>query len=199
MIAIKLFSCGGMIVHFSHVLIFGGTGMLAQATGWVAERSDFTVAFGRNRQRLDRLEKRSAKYGLRIQELDYTDTEALKNAVATAYTKYGEIDMVVAWIHGTAPNAISTIKQQIAMLQKTHRWLLIIIKGSSSNLSSIIATEATIPENCTVKEVQLGFIFNGTTSRWLTHEEISLGVIQAIKGNKSKVVVGTLEPWNKRP
>ncbi|SIS66419.1 hypothetical protein SAMN05421687_1233 [Salimicrobium flavidum] len=37
-------------------------------------------------------------------------------------------------------------------------------------------------EKCSVKEVRLDFVLNESGSRWLTHEEISNGVIQAIVG-----------------
>ncbi|MET3695683.1 hypothetical protein SAMN05877753_102786 [Bacillus oleivorans] len=185
-------------MSLGHVLIFGGTGMLAEATGWITTNADHTIAYGRNKTRLERLEKMYGEHGLEVKELDYSDIEALKSELKTAFKQHGPIYMVVAWIHSTAPTAVPTIMKQVSELQ-IHQWTLILIKGSSSYLSSIISPESDIPENCYVKEVLLGFIYNGTTSRWLTHQEISEGVIQAIQGNKTKTVVGTLEPWEKRP
>ncbi|MEM5592401.1 hypothetical protein AAHH67_13015 [Niallia circulans] len=38
-----------------------------------------------------------------------------------------------------------------------------------------------------------------SVSRWLTHKEISAGVIDAIKNNWKRKVVGVVEPWEKRP
>ncbi|WP_026907279.1 hypothetical protein [Paucisalibacillus globulus] len=131
--------------------------------------------------------------------MDYSNIDDLMHKIEVAYEEYGEIDLVVAWIHSTAPDAIPTIKKQISELQKNHTWTLVIVKGSSSHLASITAYEADVPDNCIVKEVQLGFIYNGVSSRWLTHQEISEGVIEAIKSRERKTIVGTLEPWEKRP
>jgi NAD(P)-dependent dehydrogenase (short-subunit alcohol dehydrogenase family) len=186
-------------VNFNHVLVFGGTGMLAQTTGWIAEHAKHTVAFGRNKQRLNGLAKKYGQYGLEARELDYTNTEALRKAIKVTYTEYGKIDLVVSWIHSTAPDAIPEIKKQLSKLQKNHQWTLVVVKGSSSHLARITDSEMDIPDNCFLKEVQLGFKYNGVSSRWLTHQEISEGVIKAIREDKKNSVVGTLEPWEKRP
>jgi len=185
-------------MNYGHVLIFGGTGMLAKATGWIAARSERTVVFGRNRHRLERIAKQYDGYGLEVKQLDYTDNAALIREIHAAHSQHGPIGMVVAWIHGTAPKALPTIKEQISRLQ-SDPWTLVHIKGSSSRLSDITKPDPDAPENCQVKEVRLGFVYDGTSSRWLTHEEISDGIIEAIKGNQPITVVGTLEPWDKRP
>lgn len=186
-------------MNFGHVLVFGGTGMLAQATSWIVENATNTVVFGRNRQRLDFLKKRIKSHRLQTEQLDYTCTDDLRKAIHQAYDQNGKIDRVVAWIHSTAPDAVNVIREQITKLQQDHPWTLVLIKGSSSNLASIIQQEEEYKDACTLQVVQLGFVIEGTTSRWLTHEEISNGVIEAIKSRKSTTVVGTLEPWEMRP
>src|SRR5699024_6392119 len=152
-----------------------GTGMLAKATGWAAAHANRTIVFGRNQARLDRLKNINSN-GLEVRTLDYTDTEALKREVQSACLQGGPIDMVIAWIHSTAPEAIPAIKQQLSELQ-SEQWTFIHIKGSSRNLPRIVTPDA--PDHsmhCHVKEIQLGFIYDGFFSRWLTNEEISDGV-----------------------
>lgn len=185
-------------MNLGHVLIFGGTGMLQEASGWIAKHAEHTIAYGRNKQRLSRLQREYGKYGLDVRSLDYTNNDRLKLEINHSFVKHGPINMVVAWIHGTAPNAIPTIMNQVSKLQEKKQWTFVIIK-SSGDLVKIITPVKSIRKNCNIKEVQLGFIYNGNTSRWLTHEEISKGTIQAIKGNKNKTIVGTLEPWDQRP
>lgn len=185
-------------MNLGHVLIFGGTGMLQGASGWIAKHAKHTIAFGRNKQRLSRLQKEYGVYGFEARTLDYTDNEMLKQEINHSFIKHGQINMVVAWIHGTAPNAVPTIMKQVSSLQKNKQWTFVIIK-SSGNLIRIITPIKNTEKNCTIKEVQLGFIYNENNSRWLTHKEISEGTIEAIKGNKNKTIVGTLEPWEQRP
>jgi len=187
-------------LNLGNVLIFGGTGMLSMASGWIAENSNLTIAFGRNENRLQQLQRKFGVQNLKVQKLDYTDTKVLENTIKTITKKYSKIDLVVAWIHeNTAPKAIPTIRKLISEINFNQKWSLLLIKGSSSDISRIIESEKNISDNCKLKVVQLGFIYTGTTSRWLTHEEISDGVIQAITYEKSKTIVGTLEPWDKRP
>jgi|SRR5690625_1645774 len=185
-------------MNLGHVLVFGGTGMLSKATAWIVEHATQTTVFGRNFKRLLQIKKNSSGNKLEVRELDYTNISALKDEIKYSFTQYGPIDMVVSWIHGTAPEAIPTIKQQISQLQNKH-WTFLHVKGSSSNLDSIVSKEKTHSEQYSIKEVRLGFIYNDTFSRWLTNEEISNGVIQAIKNEKQITTIGTLYPWEKRP
>ncbi|HLR69857.1 MAG TPA: hypothetical protein VK085_00315 [Pseudogracilibacillus sp.] len=184
-------------MSLGHVLIFGGTGMLQGASGWIAKNAKHTIAFGRNKQKLFHLQREYGVNGLEARMLDYTDNESLKQEINHSFIKHGPINMVVAWIHGTAPNAVPTIMKQVSALQE-NQWTFVIIK-SSGNLVRIITPVKSTEQNCNIKEVQLGFIYNENNSRWLTHEEISEGTIEAIKGNKNKTIVGTLEPWEQRP
>lgn len=80
----------------------------------------------------------------------------------------------------------------------TNEWELYHVLGSSKNLDEIDKS-IDISAKCLYHQVQLGFILYGNRSRWLTHDEISNGVITCIQNKLKKFVVGTLEPWDKRP
>ncbi|MGN8646749.1 short-chain dehydrogenase [Gracilibacillus sp. HCP3S3_G5_1] len=179
-----------------HVIIFGGTGMLAGATKWLIENAEHTSVVGRNKQRLERLRPKHANSNLQLITLDYKDSEALREFLRRTIQAYGPIDLVVSWIHSVAPDAIPIILGELQ--HQKSPWRLVHIKGSSRDLSAI-SKEITVPKNCLYCEVQLGFKIEGSTSRWLTHKEISNGVISAIYHNKRKAVIGTLHPWSKRP
>ncbi|MCG3421042.1 hypothetical protein [Oceanobacillus jordanicus] len=183
-------------MQLGNVLVFGGTGMLAEATGWIAQHANHTIAFGRDAHKLARL---TQKYEAGTKTLDYTDIGALRENIINAYKEHKEINMVVAWIHNTSPKAVSVIKDTLNQLQLHQEWTLVLIKGSSSRLSDIKETQEEKLPNCTVKEVRLGFKIEEQGSRWLTHGEISDGVIQAIRGIDKETIVGTLVPWHKRP
>lgn len=44
------------------------------------------------------------------------------------------------------------------------------------------------------RKIILGFIVEGKTSRWLTNDEISSGVIDAVKKDSLEYIIGTLTP-----
>lgn len=45
----------------------------------------------------------------------------------------------------------------------------------------------------------LGFRVEDDGSRWLTHEEISEGILAAIADPQPVQVIGTVTPWERRP
>ncbi|NLG69565.1 MAG: hypothetical protein GX496_08420 [Firmicutes bacterium] len=49
------------------------------------------------------------------------------------------------------------------------------------------------------REVILGFVVEPSGSRWLTHDGISPGVLEAIDRDAPRWIVGTVEPWSARP
>ncbi|WP_160314251.1 hypothetical protein [Bacillus sp. 522_BSPC] len=56
-----------------------------------------------------------------------------------------------------------------------------------------------MPTGCSYYQVQLGFVTEGSRSRWLTNKEISDGIIEAIKKKKKILTIGQIEPWDKHP
>src|SRR5690606_3732421 len=49
------------------------------------------------------------------------------------------------------------------------------------------------------REVIRGFVIDAGRSRWLTHREISQGVLEAIRADRPRSIVGTVTPWPARP
>ncbi|MCM2674162.1 hypothetical protein [Alkalicoccobacillus plakortidis] len=181
-----------------NVLIFGGTGMLLQTTKWLDRQTENVVVFGRTQSKNAWLVERKNKVGFEFYKLDYQETDKLKLAIHEIVSNVGVIDCVVAWIHsGAAPKALSTILDELQVVQQ-EPYHLFHIKGSSESIKSI-QTKMDVPANCLYREVLLGFYYDGQQSRWLTHHEISTGVIEAISEDVKTKTIGVLTPWEKRP
>lgn len=178
----------------NHVIVFGGTGMLAGATSWLASQADHTVVFARNKNKAEKVSERVTAI-----ELDYTNTEALKARIAKAIQENGPVDLVLAWIHGTAPHAVEIIIEEILKLQDKE-WRFVHVKGSSQNRESVESEQLSTKEGAFFyQEVKLGFVLDNIRSRWLSHREIAAGTIKAIQEDVGSHTIGTLTPWNKRP
>ncbi|KGR85525.1 short-chain dehydrogenase [Lysinibacillus odysseyi] len=178
----------------SHALIIGGSGMLKGTSIWLASRYDYVTVIGRSKKKMDSLINQCNN--IKPLYLDYHDTNNLKVEIEEQIRKLGHIDLIVAWIHSTAPTALFTI---INTVSKQHNnWSLVHILGSSSNLETI-KKNISVPENCSYSQVQLGFIRENNQARWLTNTEISFGVIKAISQKEANYIVGTIEPWEQRP
>lgn len=178
-----------------HALVVGGSGMLAKTSLWLADNSYKVSVIGRNSRKLSKLT--DASKNIIPISVDYYNERLFSSAIHNSITTYGPYNLVDAWIHSNSRQIIDAISSEIRKITNKE-WSLFHVLGSSSNLEDILR-EMDYIENCDYHQVQLGFIIENNKSRWLTHDEISNGVINCIRSNSKKYVVGTLTPWSKRP
>lgn len=178
-----------------HVMVFGGTGMLSDATQWVMRHARHTTVTGRSQHRLDRLQYVSVSGDVSLRQLDYSNTADLRDLLRSTIRRHGPIDLVLSWIHSTAPEALPAIVREVS--QASPRWRLIHVKGSAADDAAIRA-RPEIPAGCLYREVLLGYQRTDLRSRWLTDEEITEGVVKAIEQD-ADTTVGQLTPWSERP
>lgn len=180
-----------------YALVVGGTGMLEKVNHWLIEQEYDVYVIGRSRAKLDRLKQETghpAKFhGISV---DYEDSDQFASELKRLFKKNGIPKIVVSWIHSSAPQALPLVNEFIKNQDINSTWYLFHIQGSARFLEK---ENTPVPENCLYRRVYLGFILEKNRSRWLSHDEISNGIIQAIKNDQQETVVGTLEPWDKRP
>ncbi|GGC78320.1 short-chain dehydrogenase [Thalassobacillus devorans] len=180
-----------------HALVVGGTGMLAETTLWLADQGYHVSVVARNKRKMDKVLKRSPHTDQLIPVLvDYKNTEELIHRLSRNFERYGTPRLVVAWIHSDAEKAREVILREIA--KASVRFDVYLILGSSHSREEF-RQKIDVPEHGTLHIVQLGFVMEGNRSRWLTHEEIASGVIEAIKKEKMEHIVGVLERWERKP
>lgn len=180
-----------------YALIIGGTGMLAQVCHGLVDDYYYVSVVGRRTIRHQQLKDGSEKPGdIHSVLVDYQDNQQFRFSLREAFHTCGIPDLVVSWIHGSAPHALDSLIDEIAKVNNTKVWKLFQIQGSSRFFEK---ENTSVPENCQYRRVYLGFILEGSTSRWLTHNEISSGVLHAIQTDQQETIVGTLEPWDSRP
>jgi hypothetical protein len=180
-----------------HALVVGGTGMLSGVSLWLVENGYHVSVIARNPERMEKLiEKACSKNLVTPLFVNYTNNKELQEKVELTIQQNGSIDLVVAWIHSIAEDALPIIAEEVS--KQMDEWDLFHVLGSSSNIEEI-KRKASTPDNCNYHRVQLGFVLEGAHSRWVTNREISEGVIEAIQTRKPLHTVGLLEPWELRP
>lgn len=181
-----------------HALVIGGTGMLSNTSLWLVRNGYHVSVIGRNESRMESLIRKTTNPSFITPVLvDYSDTERLQKELRATIERNGPIELVVAWIHSYAEHALDLISKEISDWSNG-QWKLFHVLGSSKNLSEVL-DNVKIPDSAQYHQVKLGFIIENNRSRWLTNEEISQGVIDSIQKGQSISVVGTIEPWEKRP
>ncbi|WP_103108307.1 short-chain dehydrogenase [Brevibacillus reuszeri] len=176
-------------------LVVGASGMLTEVARWLAEQGYQVIVVGRDRAKLERVRDGSRYPHLfTLLSLDYGQTDQLREAMEQLIVEQGHIELIVAWIHSTAPEALSTIQQVLSRPKKT--WNLYHVCGSRAWIKPPLVQEFA---GCSYHRIILGFVCEEKGSRWLTNEEIAQGVISAIQSKEPQTIVGSVEPWEKRP
>lgn len=172
-----------------HALIVGGTGML----------SGLTKALAGDGGRLSLLSRHaSGAAGLDGFDCDYDDEAAFGRALDAAVARSGPVDLAVAWFHSLKIAAPRMLAERV-------RGRMFQVLGSAvadparpDRLETARAVAAGLPD-CAARQVVLGFRVEAGHSRWLTHAEISEGVLEAIRSDRRHTVIGQTEPWSARP
>lgn len=108
----------------------------------------------------------------------------------------GEADLLVSWVHDAyrvpVLNAISGLLRPDAPIVEVH--------GSSVNDPAAMLPEPALTGHPT-QRVVLGYVREGTSTRWLTHAEIVDGVLTAVRRALedrplTQHQVGELGPWH---
>jgi NAD(P)-dependent dehydrogenase (short-subunit alcohol dehydrogenase family) len=176
--------------RFGRVLIVGGSGMLAGLARALCERADRVSILARNEKRI-----RAVSDAIESIICDYNDGVALSEALS----QIDPPDLVVAWIHGRAPQARRALAECLAAEGR-----LVQVLGSAlgdpahpERLADMAKAADALPIDS--QSVVLGFVVEKAASRWLSNEEISAGVLSAIDSEQPVTIVGTVEPWSAKP
>ena len=154
--------------------------MLAGLVQALAAEGDDVTVLARRGWRGDRVRGRVSSL-----PLDYRNTGLLELAL----DHNGLFDRMVAWIHSDAPGAL-------VILRRCVMGDVLRVLGSAAADPGF---PVRVPAAGEPREVILGFVREGTHSRWLTDPEISAGVLQALRSGEPRSVVGTVAPWSERP
>ncbi len=170
------------------VLVIGGAGMLRKAClEYAQQRNRVFVIARRKSKKLALLKRESMSFSACIfaMESDYNDYSAF---LETLVSIPPSLHLVISWIHSSS--ALSHL-QIIQTLRPQHYFRLL---GSSDleHLKRSLRESFCCPLTQTY-QIVLGHIKEKTEQRWLTHDEISYGVINAVKKRSSLSIIGSID------
>jgi len=150
-----------------HALVVGGTGMLAPAVRALTTRGHVVTCIARRGGDLGS--------GVVVEQVDYRNGVQLREALARATQSRGPIELAVCWIHTDAPDAPRIVADALA---------------PGARLVQVFGTRvwplADVPLHMAYRQALLGSV----DGRWLNHEEISEGVLDAVDADRPVSVVG---------
>jgi len=179
-----------------HALVIGGTGMLADVSLWLVRKGYHVSVIARRYARMKHLIDRAGQMASVTPLLvDYREQEALCSLISQTITRNGTFDLIIAWVHTDGRLALPTVIEKNS--GHPGLWRLFHVLGSRADPAEA-KSKLRLPATCLYRQVQLGFIMGEHDSRWLTHQEISGGVIDAIRRDAPFHLVGTLDRSEKK-
>lgn len=173
--------------------------MLRGVSLYFASQGNSVSVVARNSRRLNTLVKEAQR--INSIAVDYRDETALQSKLADAVNVFASISLAVCWIHSIAPRASYVVAEM--MNKGTSPCRYFDVTGSAtvdpSTLNSQREADFRRFYHVEYRKIILGFVVENSVSRWLTNDEISVGVINAVELDAKTYIVGTVQPWSMRP
>jgi hypothetical protein len=150
-------------------LVLGGTGMLAGVAASLLDDGWHVVLPSRRRPATPTTNGRAADWV----KADWTEPDTL--VAATAQALDGPADLLVAWVHREV--RVSVIRAVAPLLADGAP--VVEVHGSASANPLGGCPDPVLPDHPT-QQVVLGYVRHAGRTRWLTHDETSAGVLDAV-------------------
>lgn len=170
--------------------------MLSKVTEYLSKNYDTVSVICRNEKRINPDLK-----NINPLILDYTYYKFLSKNLQSAVEKFGEIELVVSWIHSIAPLAPNIIAEKLNSYNSTFRFFDILGSAYLNEPDKFIDRGNKLRENKNLlyRKIVLGHKTENNSFSWLTHDEISSGVIEAVKNDVPETIIGNITPPSSRP
>lgn len=186
---------------YKSVLVIGATGMLAEATAWLAERSEFLAFTARSSRSISRMNEALCNTAANCMGLilDWNDETKFLKRLTAHCDESGYPSLTVAWLHdGRLGPAIASL-----FAERTDGTTFYQIRGSAAarpgtdplRYSELLSEHAGLDYH----QIILGFKIEESGSRWLSNAENSSGIISAIETGDPLSTIGVVDPWGMRP
>lgn len=189
---------------YSHTIVVGGTGMLRAASVELAKRSGALTSVARTERSLAWI-KRSKISTVAIGSSVWTTTISWSFDARSPTRSKRKVRRTSYWC-GFTMSRVRCSRRSSSRSRDRALPARSCMSGAARALIPPGAEDASAGrysnlESVAYQLVVLGFHLEPETnaSSWLTNDEISAGVLEAIDGGSSRVVVGQTRPWDLRP
>ena len=156
--------------RLGHILIVGGTGMLAGASAWLASRADRVVLVARHPDRL------AHRIGAEAFVLDWANRGAPLPA--------GPFDLVLSWLHEDGLWLVPRIEGLLRPGGRSVR----VHPSAARDPEVLRARDGPAPAQVRRQAV---ILWRNADGSWLDHDQISAGVIKAVQAPlRAMLVIG---------
>ncbi len=184
---------------YHNILVIGGTGMLSKACYELAQQSHVFTSVARTKHSLSRLDDMldGVQTEHHMINLNWDNRAIFIGSLQHHLNWVGLPDLVLTWLHdgSLAQDLFSLFEnsgKQVTFYQ--------VLGSSAANPERQVEDLFHgVPGHIDYRQIILGFKTESNRSRWLGNDEISSGIITAMKSNEKQFIVGQVSPWSKRP
>ncbi|MEP0070353.1 hypothetical protein [Pyruvatibacter sp.] len=180
------------------LLLIGTTGMLKSAAQQIATDTQGDVVVLSRRASSFSFDDAALDNRTYAYDIDWADGPGFLSALDEIAASHGPFSASLIWMHGRDEPLRSHIAHQMA----TDGTLVEALGSAASRPSALgevrVRHMQGLP-HVRYRQVLLGFVHDEGQSRWLTHEEICEGALQAFTSDDEVTIAGQVEPWNLRP
>ena len=144
---------------------------------------------------LERLRAIAQHPNITALQADYRDLASFEFAIRSVVP----VDLVVAWIHSTAPEAPMCLARLVARPEAPVAYHHVLGSAGGRGFHAPRTEDFAAMPGLNYSQTVLGYVREHGQSRWLTHHEIASGMLGVIRSCGSRNVVGTIDPWAERP
>ena len=165
-----------------HLLLVGATGMLAKAGEAIVPGALHTTLVASTTESLERFRASVPEASLSLLALDWSESDAVRASLSQACKEHGVFDAVLLWVHRNGHDLKLILAQLLDSASgPCHVWDVL---GSAhadplQHLSDQTVVLRAHPR-VAYRAIVLGFVREKGGKRWLTHGEISQGVLRGI-------------------
>lgn len=183
--------------QYSHTLIVGGTGMLRAASVELATRSKRLTSVARTQRSLLSLDAELVRSGCihHTLALDWNVPDRFLAEIERHIAATEPSELTIAWIH----DDLLALRLAAALARTGYPMRFFHVIGSArtnpKHIADTLLHGLKLSPNMRYHQVILGAHTSGGQTWWLTHQEISAGVLQAVEEEQVQRIVGDVDNW----
>jgi hypothetical protein len=182
----------------AHVLVVGGTGILEKVSLFLASHDNVVTVVARSPKDFETLKAQASGLSGRINpiEVDYQHEESVAKRIRESIEAFGPVTLAVNWVQEQFMKVVDVIASVLNATSPVCRYFQ-ILPGSElapHKARNYFENAFRNLERVLYRIIVLGFKREKGTMRMLNNEEISEGVIKALRDDSKNALIGS-DPW----
>jgi NAD(P)-dependent dehydrogenase (short-subunit alcohol dehydrogenase family) len=182
----------------AHVLVVGGTGILQKVSLFLASHDNVVTVVSRSQEDFERLQAQAVGLSGRINPItvDYQEVDGLSRRIQESILAYGPVTLAVNWVQEQFMKVSDVIAAILNATSPLCRYFQILPGAELARVKERNYFESAFRnlERVLYRIIVLGFKREKGLKRQLNNEEISEGIIKALRDDSKSALIGS-DPW----